>query len=102
MGGAAVALLWDVKGFFDSIDLPTLVKEAKLLNFPRKLLGLSLALHLAPRASADKDHTHPELLLPGMSSLAGSIHSFMPAKAPHHPSLGGVVQMYLPHLSCCS
>ena len=43
-----VTLLWDLKKFFDSINIPKLVEEADETGFPIRQLALSLAVHLAP------------------------------------------------------
>ena len=47
-GQQTVTLLWDLKKFFDSINIPKLVEEAEETGFPIKQLALSLAVHLAP------------------------------------------------------
>ena len=43
------SLLWDIRKFFDSMYLPTLIKEAHETNFPLDRLTLSLIVHAAPR-----------------------------------------------------
>jgi hypothetical protein len=48
-GRQTVTILWDLKKFFDSINIQILVDEAEKTGFPLKQLALSLAVHLAPR-----------------------------------------------------
>ena len=48
-GQQTITLLWDIKKFFDSIDISKLIEEAEATGFPLRQLALSLAVHLAPR-----------------------------------------------------
>ena len=47
-GKETATFLWDLKQFFDSLDICILVKEAEETGFPLQQLALSLAVHLAP------------------------------------------------------
>ena len=42
-------ILWDMKKFFDSLDIFILIQEALFLEFPLLQLTLSLIIHHAPR-----------------------------------------------------
>ena len=48
-GQETATFLWDLRQFFDSLDICILVEEAEETWFPLKQLALSLAVHLAPR-----------------------------------------------------
>ena len=42
-------ILWGLAKFFDSIDMPTLFREAWRLGFPLQKLAMSMSVHHAPR-----------------------------------------------------
>lgn len=42
-------ILWDLAKLFDSVDVPTLFREAWKLGFPLQQLAMSMAVHHAPR-----------------------------------------------------
>ena len=48
-GKHTMVLLWDIKKFFDSIDIPILFQKAEELGFPLKQLVMSMIVHQAPR-----------------------------------------------------
>ena len=48
-GKFTMVLLWDIKKFFDSIDIPILFQKAGELGFPLKQLVMSMIVHQAPR-----------------------------------------------------
>ena len=49
MGMTTMTTLWDLKKFFDSINIRVLVELAMELGFPVKQLAFSLVVHQAPR-----------------------------------------------------
>ena len=44
-GFCSFMILWDLKKFFDAIDIATLIKEAARGGFPKLQLILSLVVH---------------------------------------------------------
>ena len=48
-GNSSFMILWDLKKFFDSIDVKTLFAEAARVGFPLLQLTLSMVVHHAPR-----------------------------------------------------
>ena len=50
IGGAVLKLFWDIKGFYDSVDISVLVRECIATNLPLDVLACVSLMHLAPRA----------------------------------------------------
>ena len=48
-GETVIAIMWDVKKYFDSIQIPELIVRARELDFPEVALTLGLQMHRAPR-----------------------------------------------------
>ena len=48
-GLVTISTLWDLRKFFDSIDIEVLIQLARDLGFPLKQLAVSLIVHQAPR-----------------------------------------------------
>ena len=48
-GDTVFVVLWDVKKYFDSVQIPALIERASALNFPAVPLTLGLQMHRAPR-----------------------------------------------------
>jgi hypothetical protein len=48
-GKQTIVLLWDIKKFFDSIDIPILFEKARQMGFPLRQLLLSVIVHQSPR-----------------------------------------------------
>lgn len=79
-GKQTVTLLWDLKKFLDSINIPKLVEEADVTGFPIRQLALSLAVHLAPRRLQLGKAMGMLILEFGQSILAGCKRSTHPAR----------------------
>ena len=64
-------ILWDMKKFFDSIDIATLIGEAARVGFPKLQLILSLVVHHAPRRLKMGTAIGKPILQLGRPTLAG-------------------------------
>lgn len=80
-GMRTYTLLWDISKFFDSIQLPSLIAEAKATHFPVHQLALSLTVHSAPRRLRFRKGLGPAMLGFGTSILAGCNRSTGLARA---------------------
>ena len=85
-------LLWDLKTFYDSIQIPVLIATAEDLGFPRDLLVVVCLLHLSPRALTHRDQAAEPILLVARSILAGCVSSTRLARAVLYPSLSAAAQ----------
>ena len=70
-GKQVMMVLWDLKKFFDSINIEVLFKEAVALNFPFKQLILSMLVHQAPRMLKLGSAVGEPITNMGRSMLAG-------------------------------
>ena len=70
-GFVAIAELWDVGAFYDSIRIHNLVDLALDKNFPVQVLNMSLAVHTASRAFREGPHMSSWVLPGGFSIIAG-------------------------------
>ena len=63
--------MWDIKGFYDSIDWAKVFEAAPALEFPGLVLALELEMHMATRISKE-DGSFSETIEPKRSIVAGS------------------------------
>ena len=70
-GQVAVAVLWDLTSFFDTVLPQVLIQQALELEYPAKHLYLSLQVHLAPRVLVTEGAQHPEPVVVSNSIMAG-------------------------------
>ena len=70
-GFVAIAELWDVGSFYDSIRIHNLVELALDKNFPVQILNMSLAVHTACRAFREGPYMSSWVLPGGFSIIAG-------------------------------
>ena len=70
-GFVAIAELWDVGAFYDSIRIHNLVDLALDKNFPVQVLNMSLAVHTASRAFREGPYMSSWVLPGGFSIIAG-------------------------------
>ena len=68
-------LLWDVKGFYDSIRLVPTIEATEKLDFPRDLLYLCGVMHVAPRTLRSQNCYAEPLKMIGISILMGCTSS---------------------------
>ena len=66
----ALALLWDLKSFFDTIDLDLLRERAQQVNFPAVLVNLAIATYKTPRYVHTRQGV-AEPVYPGRGVLPG-------------------------------
>ena len=73
LGGAlvSVSLLWDMAGFYDTIQPGRLLLDALGRGFPPQVLLLESLLHLAPRVLRDRDKSCSLPIHPERSIVAG-------------------------------
>ena len=82
-GMHSLTTLWDLKKFFDSIDIPTLIELAEDLGFPLQQLAMSLIVHQAPRrlklsaAIGDVIHNLGRSILAGCTNSTSMARAFM-------------------------
>ena len=67
----SVSTLWDIKAFYDSLDLELVARAALKLDYPPQVLGLELVVHMAPRILREGPD-FSEAIQPGLSVLAGT------------------------------
>ena len=70
-GFVAIAELWDVGAFYDSIRIHNLVGLALDKNFPVQILNMSLAVHTASRAFREGPYISDWIMPGGFSIIAG-------------------------------
>ncbi len=70
-GQEAVAVLWDLTSFFDTVLPHVLLQQAIELGYPAKHLYLSLQVHLAPRVLVTESAQHPQPVVVSNSIMAG-------------------------------
>ena len=70
-GKYVVQLLWDVAKFFDSVDIPALIRRAEHLDFPIDGLVLAMQMHRAPRVLRINGCYAEAIQATGRSILAG-------------------------------
>ena len=81
MGLVVGALAWDIEAFYDSISIPLLIHEALLLDYPPRLMFMSLLVHLAPRVVVSGKVQHSSPIIPTISIVAGLFDSTAFAQA---------------------
>ena len=70
-GFVAIAELWDVGAFYDSIRIHYLVERALDKNFPVQIINMTLAVHTACRAFGKGPHLSSWVLPGDFSIIAG-------------------------------
>ncbi len=70
-GKAVGQLLWDVKQFFDSLDVPLVIERSERLHFPVDQLALGMQAHRAPRILRAAGSFGSCIKATGRSLLAG-------------------------------
>ena len=75
LGFKVVLALWDVKQFFDSLDIRSLIERAMDADFPPAILALSLCVHRGPRILKAKGTLATPIDTTGRSIMAGCTNS---------------------------
>ena len=84
-GEVCVSVCWDLTSFFDTVQPSVIIPAARAMQFPLRLLALSLQVHLAPRLLSDRGIVHPQPVHVGSSIMAGFIDSIPITCAFIHP-----------------
>ena len=74
-GKVVIHILWDVAKFFDSIDIPRLIRRCEELEFPLDQLALAMQVHRAPRVIQAGGCCANPIVATGVSILAGCTFS---------------------------
>ena len=74
-GKLVIHILWDVAKFFDSIDIPRLIRRCEELGFPIDQLTLAMQMHRAPRIIQAAGCCASPITSTGVSILAGCTFS---------------------------
>ena len=77
-------ILWDMEKFYDNINIPKLLQQALVMNFPKRTLYLSITIHLAPRVLAAQGGVSRPVH-PYNSIIAGCTFSSEFGRPPRHP-----------------
>ena len=67
----SVSVLWDIQGFYDTIQPARLLRDALGRSFPPQVLLLETLIHLAPRVLRGRQKECTVALYPERSILAG-------------------------------
>ena len=78
-------VLWDMTAFFDTVQVGVLIRNARAMQFPIRLLALSLQVHLGPRWLSDSGELHHVSVAVACSIMAGFVDSVPFTKALMYP-----------------
>ena len=81
LGHSVAIVLWDVRKYFDSLDVPTLAHRAEAAGFPPEQLALAMQVHRSARVIRTEGYYSDFLELPAQSILAGCLTSTYLSKA---------------------
>ena len=90
LGYHVAVILWDIRKYFDSLDVPTLVNRAQDAKFPMEQLVLSMQAHRACRIIRMEGNYSDTLPPPGKGIIAGCKTSTFHSKCFLNPVLGSI------------